>query len=297
MKKSDTTNQRFINMKKKNLFSLSVKDFFTKYFLTMALMPLFITLFILFTALTYGINELNDTMKGVHIEKTTNEYTTENGAHKDSSVNITYDSNHTDSSAFDINPAALIDSLQNSQILASMLQNDILRWIIEKIVFLVATYFVFILAVIIAVSIVGFFTPLIVKKIRSRHYLMFEIKGHGSILYIVWHAAKSFLIMLLLYVLLIPFYFIPILNIIAFNIPAYYFFHKMLVFDVGSTINTKREYLQIKAVSSNQIRIRTLFMYMLTLIPFVGIFFPILFVIYLSHIFINESLELRSARE
>lgn len=99
---------------------------------------------------------------------------------------------------------------------------------------------------------------------------------------------------MILYIVLIPIYFIPLLNIIAFNLPAYYFFHKMLVYDVGSEINTKKEFVQIKAIVSNQIRLRTLGMYALTLIPFVGIFFPILFVIYLTHIFINESLELRA---
>lgn len=281
-------------MKKKNLFSLSVKDFFTSYFLSLALLPLFITLAILFTALSYGVNELNNKINGIHIEKITNEYTTENGAHSESSVNVSYDNNHTESSVFDINPVALFESLKKSDILSNMLENEYLRWIIEKTVLLVAGYLIFILSVIIAVTIVGFFTPLVVRKLKSRHYPPFEIRGHGSILYVIWHALKSFFVMILLYVLFIPFYFIPIINIIAFNLPAYYFFHKMLVFDVGSTINTKKEYSQIKAIVSNQIRLRTFFMYMLTMIPFVGVFFPILFVIYLSHIFINETLELRA---
>jgi hypothetical protein len=285
-------------MKKKSLFKLSLKDFFTPYFLTLALLPLFITLTILFTSLFYGIQVLNDKMNSVRIEKTTTEYSTPTQTHSQSSINITYDENATKSSSlFDINPMALIESIQSSEILASMLQNDILRWVIEKLVFLVASYFILIFAVIIAVIIVGFFTPLVVKKLKSRHYPPFVIKGHGSVLYIIWYALKSFLIMILLYILLIPLYFIPILNIIAFNIPAFYFFHKMLVFDVGSTINTKEEYMRINAIVGNQILLRTFLMYLLTMIPFIGIFFPLLFVIYLSHIFMNESIELRMIRD
>lgn len=281
-------------MKKKSLFKLSLKDFFTPYFLTLALLPLFITLTILFTSLFYGIQVLNEKMNSVRIEKTTTEYSTPTQTHSQSSINITYDENATKSSSlFDINPMALIESIQSSEILASMLQNDILRWVIEKLVFLVASYFILIFAVIIAVIIVGFFTPLVVKKLKSRHYPPFVIKGHGSVLYIIWYALKSFLIMILLYILLIPLYFIPILNIIAFNIPAFYFFHKMLVFDVGSTINTKEEYMRINAIVGNQILLRTFLMYLLTMIPFIGVFFPLLFVIYLSHIFMNESIELR----
>ena len=280
-------------MKKKNLFSLALKDFFTPYFLSLALLPLFITLIILFAILGYGMQVLNDKMNAVHIEKTTTEYTSSTQSHSQSSVNISFDDNQSNTSLLDINPMELFESLQGSQILSSMFENQYMHWIIEKIVFLVASYFILILAVIIAVIVVGFFTPLVIKKLKSRHYPPFEIKGHGSLIAVLWHALKSILIMIVLYLILIPFYFIPFLNIIAFNLPAYYFFHKMLVFDVGSSMNSKKEYLQIKAIVGNQIRLRTLLMYLLTLIPFVGIFFPLFFVIYLSHIFMNETLELR----
>ncbi len=282
-------------MKKKNLFTLSIKDFLTPYFLGLALMPLLLTLVILFSGLGYGMSVLDDTMKSVKIEKTSSSYSDATISHFQSSVNVSYDdSNITSTPLYEINPVKLFESVQSSEILSSMLENDILRWIIEKVILLVAGYFIFIIAVIIAVIIVGFFTPLVVKKLKSRHYPPFEIRGHGSVLSAIIYALKSLFIMIILYIILTPIYFIPLLNIIAFNLPAYYFFHKMLVYDVGSEINTKKEFIQIKALVGNQIRIRTLGMYMLTLIPFVGIFFPILFVIYLSHIFINESLELRA---
>lgn len=280
-------------MNQKNLFSLSLKDFFTPYFLSLALLPLIITLVILFAVLGYGMQVLNDTMNSVHIEKTTTEYSTPTQSHSESSINLSFDDNASSSSFLDINPLALLESIQTSDILSSMLEYTWLRWLIEKLVFLIASYFILILAVIIAVIIVGFLTPLVVKKLKSRHYPPFEIKGHGDILPVIWFTIKSLLIMILLYIILIPLYFIPFLNIIAFNLPAYYFFHKMLVFDIGSNINTKKEYHQIKSAVGNQIRLRTFLMYLLTLIPLVGVIFPLFFVIYLSHIFINESLELR----
>jgi len=278
---------------RKQLFTLSVKDFFTPYFLSLALMPLLITIALLFGVLTYGMQMLDDKMRAVHIEKTTTEYSSPTSSHSESSIDISFDENATSTSLLDINPVALFESLQGSDILSSMLEYSWLRWIIEKVVFLVASYFILILAVIIAVIIVGFFTPLVVKKLKSRHYPPLAIKGHGSIFYMLMYTLKSLFFMLLFYILLIPFYFIPLLNIVAFNLPAYYFFHKMLVFDVGSTINTQEEYTRIKATVGNQIRLRTLLMYLLTLIPFVGIFFPLFFVIYLSHIFMSESVELR----
>jgi len=281
-------------MKKKNLLSLSIKDFFSSYFLGLAFLPLIITLVILFTSLTYGINSLNNTLNNVHIEKTTTTNTTKDSSETQSSVNISYDESTSTTSMFEVNPMHLLDSLQSSAILSSMLENKVLRWIIEKVVFLIATYFILIISVIISVTIVGFFTPLVVKKLKSRHYTSFEIKGHGSIAYVIFYALKSLLVMILLYILFIPLYFIPLLNIVAFNLPAFYFFHKMLVFDVGSTINSEKEYKQIKTIVSSQLKLRTFFMYLLTMIPFIGIFLPLFFVIYLSHIFINESVELRA---
>ncbi|MBE0497839.1 MAG: EI24 domain-containing protein [Campylobacterales bacterium] len=283
-------------MKKKNLFTLALKDFFTPYFLTLALAPMVITLLLLFSALSYGAQMLHEKINTLRIEKTSTEYSTPSQTISQSSLSITVDENQSESSSLtDIDPMALLESLKSSQILSSMLENDILRWIIEKIILLAAGYFLLILSVIIAVIIVGFFTPLVVRKLKSRYYPPFKIIGHGNLFEIVWYALKSFLVMLLLYLLLIPFYFIPILNIIAFNLPAYYFFHKMLVFDVGSTINTKPEYFRIMVLAGNQIRLRTFMIYLLTLIPFVAIFFPLFFVIYLSHLFINETIELRGA--
>ena len=278
---------------KKNLFSLSLKDFFTPYFLSLAIMPLIITLALLFGSLLYGMQVLHDKLNSVHIEKTSTQYESAQGSRSESSVNISFDENSSSTSLFDINPTELLTSLQDSQVLESLLEYAWLRWVVEKILLLFASYLVLIVGVIIAVIIVGFFTPLVVKKLKSRHYPPLEIKGHGSLLYVLWFAIKSFLIMIVLYIVLIPAYFIPVINIAAFHLPAYYFFHKMLVFDVGSTINTQKEYLQIKATVGNQIRLRTLLMYLMTLIPLVGIFFPIFFVIYLSHLFMNESVELR----
>jgi len=283
-------------IKQTQLLSLSIKDFFTPYFLGLALIPLITTLIILFSLLAYGLQSLDDTMNAVRIEKTTTQYSDQHESHSQSSMNVSFDDNATKTSFFDIDPVSLFDSLQNSDLLSSLFQYEWLRWLIHKLVFLVAGYFILILAVIIAVIIVGFFTPLVVNKLKQRHYPSLQIKGHGSILGVLWYTIKAFLIMSLLYIVLIPLYFIPLVNILAFNLPAYYFFHKMLVFDVGSSINTKIEYLQIKSMVGNKIRIRTLFMYLLTLIPLVGIFFPLFFVIYLAHIFMSESMELRMAQ-
>ncbi|MDF1882191.1 hypothetical protein JHD50_12925, partial [Sulfurimonas sp. MAG313] len=61
-------------IKPKNLLTLSIKDFFTSYFMGLALLPLVSTLVILFSTLGYGMQVLDDGLKSVRVEKTTTEY-------------------------------------------------------------------------------------------------------------------------------------------------------------------------------------------------------------------------------
>jgi len=92
---------------------------------------------------------------------------------------------------------------------------------------------------------------------------------------------------------LIPFYFIPILNIIAFNLPLYYFFHKMLVYDISSNMTTREENEKIKYFNKNSLRAKTLFLYLISLIPFTIFFTAVFYVIYLGNTYFIEVRKLR----
>jgi hypothetical protein len=88
--------------------------------------------------------------------------------------------------------------------------------------------------------------------------------------------------------LLIPFYFIPLLNVVAINLPFYYFFHRLLNFDVGSTICSKEDYKKIMFYKGNSIRLKTFVMFLVTMIPFTALFAMVFFVVYLGHVYFNE---------
>ena len=94
--------------------------------------------------------------------------------------------------------------------------------------------------------------------------------------------------MILLYILFIPLYFIPLINFIALYLPLYYFFHKMLNYDVSSTILSKEEYEKIYSKSSSAFRVRTLLLYFISTIPFVTLFVSIFYIIFLSHAYFIE---------
>jgi hypothetical protein len=89
--------------------------------------------------------------------------------------------------------------------------------------------------------------------------------------------------MIILFIVLIPVYFVPVLNVIAFSLPLYYFFHKLLNFDVSSTILSKQEYKEIYKKEGNSFRLRTLFLYFISMIPFATLFTAVYYIIYLGH--------------
>lgn len=165
----------------------------------------------------------------------------------------------------------------------------------------VATFFVYFLgffiatfaSVFVAVIIIGFLTPAIMKELQARHYLHVEMIGYSNVVAALVNMLKWSMIMLLLFILLVPLYFIPFVNILAFNLPLYYFFHKMLTYDVSSTLCTSEEASQIKYFSKNSIRAKTLFLYLVSLIPFAIFFGAIFYVIYIGNTYFEEVKKVR----
>jgi hypothetical protein len=118
--------------------------------------------------------------------------------------------------------------------------------------------------------------------------------GHSNIFEGLFLVFKWMFIMIFLFLAFIPLYFIPIVNIIAFNLPLYYFFHKMLTYDVASNICTKEENAKIKFFHASTLRLKTLALYLISLIPFVIFFASIFYVIYLGHAYFLEVRKMRA---
>lgn len=180
-------------------------------------------------------------------------------------------------------------------ILTYILTIGIFKWLFSLFFYLVGAVAVILLSVVIAVAVIGFFTPIIVKSIRKKHYPEFVINNKDfTTAYTIWHFVKTFLIFALLFVIALPFLFIPAVNFIAINIPFYYLFHNFLVLDVGSSINSKEEFKAVTKKYKLQLRSTTLTLFGFSLIPLVGMLFQVLFVIILAHQFFTRTTELRS---
>jgi hypothetical protein len=138
-------------------------------------------------------------------------------------------------------------------------------------------------ALFVAVAVVGLLTPYIVAEVRRRHYPDVPAgEGAGIVAYLLF-LAKTLAIFLGLGLLALPLLFLPGLNLLAINLPFYYWFHRLLTWDVleaacSRAARTGRESPPRLALVS-----RTLVLYALSLVPLLGLLLQVFFVLVLSH--------------
>jgi len=245
-----------------NIWLLSVQDFFTKKMLTYALAPFFFTLIVIYSIFFSAASSTLDSMEqNIQIEKS---YTTqENGiTHTESSTEV-----YSGDNAF----------------LRFLMEYSLTSWLVSFFVFTIGGMMMFVVAIFSAILIIGFLTPMILKELQRRHYPDVSLEGHGNAFTSLFHSIKYIFVTLFLLIALIPLYFIPIVNIVAFNLPFYYLFHKFYLLDIGTTILIKEEYKQMMYFQGNKVRLTTVVLYALSLIPFAALFTPVFNVIVLGH--------------
>lgn len=247
------------------ILSRSVKDFFTKSMLKVALYPLIITLAVMYIFFFVVAGDFVDSLENSTIQMEQTHVETINGQENVTTINESYTG------------IGIIDYL---------LKFSITSGIVGFLLYTVGTLFVMIFSLFIALIIIGFLTPQILSKIRDRHYEDLEFKGYGTIFSTITFTIKHIFFMIVLFFLLIPLYFIPIVNIVAFNLPFFYFFHKMLHFDVGSTLMREEDFVLLKHKYKNEMRIKSFGLYLISMIPFMALFSTVFFVIYLGHNYI-----------
>ena len=236
----------------------SVKDFFTSSMLKIALIPLIVTMIILymlfFAAADFGITSLQEIAAA-----------SQNGQE------VVIDEN------------APFYFVWATYFIVFLFKYSFTSWIAGFLLYTIGTVIVLQASVILSIVVIGFLTPMILSILHKRYYSHLNLHGYGTLLSPLWVMSKSAFVMIVLFIVLIPVYFVPVLNIIAFALPLYYFFHKLLNFDVSSTILSKEEYKEIYAKEGNSFRLRTLFLYFISMIPFATLFTAVYYIIYLGH--------------
>ena len=236
----------------------SIKDFFTSPMLKIALVPLIVTMIILyamfFAAADFGITALQQIAES-----------SQNGQE------VVIDEN------------APFYFVWATYLIVFLFKYSFTSWLAGILFYTIGTVIILQASVILSIIVIGFLTPMILDILHKKYYSHLTLNGYGSLFAPVWVLFKSGLMMILLFIILVPVYFVPVLNIIALALPLYYFFHKLLNFDVSSTILSKQEYKEIYEKNGNSFRLRTLFLYFISMIPFATLFTAVYYIIYLGH--------------
>jgi len=251
--------------------ALSIKDLFTSKMIKYSLLPFIFSMLILyilfFVFAGIGLDSLGS------MQVSTTETSIVNGVE------------NTDTFQATLEGTALVKWLMGSAITS---------WIATFLVYTIGSFLTLYFSIFVALIVVGFLTPMILRELQRRHYSDVEMIGHSNIAEALLLTVRWAIIMIVMFILFIPLYFIPIVNIVAFNLPLYYFFHKIMTYDVGSTICTKEENMKIKFFHATTLRLKTLGLYLLSLIPFVVFFASVFYIIYLGHSYFLETRKMRS---
>jgi len=256
----------------KEIIQLSIKDFFTSKMLKYSLAPFLITIVLMYILFFVFAGMGVDSLAQMQVQST--QTTIQDGIP------------HTQSTTTMVKGNSIVEYLMSFAITT---------WLASFLIYAIGGFLTLYLSIFIAIIVIGFLTPFVLRELQKRHYCDVKLIGHSNLISGLFLVIKWAATMILLFIVLIPFYFVPLVNIVALNLPLYYFFHKMLKFDISSNICTKEEDKQINYYLSKQLRLKTLSLYLISLVPFAIFFTAILYVIYLGHTYFLEVKKLRSS--
>jgi len=253
-----------------SVLSLSIKDLLTTKMLKYSILPFILSMIILYVVFFVMAGIGLDSLGSMSVESS--QTTIVNGVPNTDSFQAT---------------------LEGTALIQFLMSHAITSWIATFLVYTIGTFLTLYFSIFVALIIIGFLTPIILKELHIRHYSDVEMIGYSNIFESLYLVLKWILIMLLMFIVFIPLYFIPLVNIVAFNLPLYYFFHKMMNYDVSSNICTRDEAMKIKFFHATTLRLKTLALYLISLIPFVIFFATVFYVIYLGHSYFIETRKIR----
>lgn len=168
----------------------------------------------------------------------------------------------------------------------------ILLWIVTTVMAIVAGVLAFLLGsyliLLFAMLITAFMTDSLVKAVHDKHYPNVVYSGHGSTIGLLWKMLKYGLLLLLLFLLTIPMLFIPIVNIVWFWVLGFMFFRFSLVQDVGQVILPQPMFKEVKGIGNWTPTLTLGSLFLLSTLPLLGLFIPVLAVIALSHYYFDH---------
>ena len=140
----------------------------------------------------------------------------------------------------------------------------------------------------IALIVAGFLTPVVTKEINKRHY-NYVLKSEVSTARVLKVMTVEIMKFLGILLVCLPLLFVPVLNFFIINVPFFYIYYKLLLIEVGSnTLEGDNVELALLEGGGVKFIAFTLLFYLISLVPLVGLFFQLYFVIVLSHLFFER---------
>ena len=173
-------------------------------------------------------------------------------------------------------------------IFAYLLGFAVFNWLLVALVVLFGSLGVILVSLVLAVLVVGFMTPVIVEAVRKKSYMHVKKADGDGIFLSVWVVFKIFMKFLLLFLCTLPLLMLPFINFFIFQLPFFYLFYSLMMYDLVSSgvcndakfiIKENRVYLFI---------VMAIFFF-LSLIPLLGLLLQVFFVVYLSHFLLSKS--------
>jgi len=231
----------------------AVKDFFTAKFLFLSLAPFVVPIVILGTFFIYGSSEFIDLLQ--------------QGA-------VSGDYSYIDETTYPI--------------LSYLLGFAVFHWILVTLFVVFGTFGVVLLSLVLAVITVGLLTPYIIDIVRKSNYPYVKKANGDGFLLSIWENIKIFLKFVLLFLCTLPFLLLPFVNFLVFQLPFFYLFYRLMIYDLVSCgVCEDAEYI----IKENKIYLFVVMgiFFFLSLIPLFGLLLQVFFVVYLSHFILSKS--------
>ena len=173
--------------------------------------------------------------------------------------------------------------------IAWLISLSLVQFIITSSFYVISIFLAIILSVAIAAIITGFLTPYIVKFINQKYY-NYNTTPEPSNIRVLNLIFITFIKFILIFLICIPLLFIPVINLFILNLPFFYLFYRLMLIDVASN-TSDRLIFEIDLQKGGGVKFfsASVIFYIITLIPFVGLFSQIFFVIFLSHLLLEKN--------
>lgn len=235
-----------------NILKKSIKDFLSTKFLSLAFIPLVVSLVLMGALLYLGGSEIWEAL-----------------AAGSSSGDFSF----LDEKAYPF--------------VAWLLKFAFMKWLIVAFFYTFGAFFALLLSIVIAVIVIGFLTPFIVGQIHKKYYANLP-KNEISTILALKKTIMIFLVFLLILIISAPLMLVPLVNIFAINLPFFYLFYNLLLLDVSSNLMNEMKFKIFWDSKGFELLVINLAFFLMALIPFLGLFIQIFFVIYLSHYFYDK---------